>query len=105
MEVMKIVSYLNMLVLEKNARKNLTDSGGVQKEAYIFKVPCITLRENTEWVETVEDGWNVLVGANDGAIIKMANGFEPKGKQRDVFGDGKAGERVAKMIGEEKWIR
>ena len=102
MEVMKIVSYLNMLVLEKNARKILTDSGGVQKEAYIFKVPCITLRENTEWVETVEDGWNVLVGANDGAIIKMTNGFEPKGKQRDVFGDGKAGERVAKMIGEEK---
>jgi len=102
MEVMKIVSYLNMLVLEKNARKILTDSGGVQKEAYIFKVPCITLRENTEWVETVEDGWNVLVGANDGAIMKMANGFEPKRKQRDAFGDGKAGERVAKMIGEEK---
>ena len=105
MKVMEIASYLDMLVLEKNARKILTDSGGIQKEAYIFKVPCITLRENTEWVETVEDGWNVLVGANGGAIIKMANGFEPKGKQRGVFGDGKAGERVAKMIGKEKWIR
>ena len=99
MEVMKIVSYLNMLVLEKNARKILTDSGGVQKEAYIFKVPCITLRENTEWVETVEDGWNVLVGANDGAIMKMANGFEPKRKQRDAFGDGKAGEKIKEIIG------
>ena len=71
----------------------------MQKEAYIFKVPCITLRENTEWVETVEDGWNVLVGANGGAIIKMANGFEPKGEQRDVFGDGKASERVEEIIG------
>ena len=71
----------------------------MQKEAYIFKVPCITLRETTEWVETVEDGWNVLVGANGGAIIKMANGFEPKVEQRDVFGDGKAGERVEEIIG------
>ena len=48
---------------------------GIQKEAYIFKVPCITLREDTEWVETVEYGWIVLVGANDDAIIKMANDF------------------------------
>jgi len=80
-KVIKLVGYFDMLVLEKNARKILTDSGGVQKEAYIFKVPCITLRENKEWVETVEDGWNVLVGANGGAIIKMANEFEPEGKQ------------------------
>ena len=61
---------------------------------------CITLRETTEWVETVEDGWNVLVGANDGAIIKVANDFEPKGEQRDVFGDGQAGEAIAKIIKE-----
>jgi len=63
-------------------------------------VTCITLRENTEWVETIEDGWNVLVGANDGAIIKMTNDFEPKGEQRDVFGDVKAGEVIAKIFKE-----
>jgi UDP-N-acetylglucosamine 2-epimerase (non-hydrolysing) len=95
----KPLGYLDMLVLEKNANKILTDSGGVQKEAYIFKVPCITLRENTEWVETVEDGWNVLVGADKEKIITMTNEFEPEGKQRNVFGSGDASEKIMKIIG------
>lgn len=98
--IIKPVGYFDMLILEKNAYKILTDSGGVQKEAYILKVPCITLRDNTEWVETVEDGWNVLVGADREAIIKMVNDFGPKGEQRDVFGDGKASERIVKVIEE-----
>ena len=98
-KVIKPVGYLDMLLLEKNAKKIITDSGGVQKEAYIFKVPCITLRENTEWVETVEDGWNVLVGANKANIVKMAREFEPISKQRAVFGIGKASKKIRKIIG------
>lgn len=97
-KLIKPLGYFDFLKLMNHAKKILTDSGGVQKEAYILKVPCITLRETTEWVETVEDGWNVLVGANKENILKMANGFEPKGKQRNVFGDGRASERIVEII-------
>jgi len=98
--VIRPVGYLDMLVLEKNAMKILTDSGGVQKEAYIFKIPCITLRDNTEWVETVEDGWNVLVGADEEKIVREVNEFEPGTKQRNVFGEGDASWRISKIVGE-----
>jgi UDP-N-acetylglucosamine 2-epimerase len=87
-------------MLEKKAKKILTDSGGIQKESYIFKVPCITLRENTEWIETVEDSWNVLVGANKEKIVTMANDFVPINKQRDVFGCGDASEKIVEGIKE-----
>ena len=97
-KVAKPMGYLDMLMLEKNAKKILTDSGGVQKEAYILKVPCITLRENTEWVETVEDGWNVLVGSDKEVIIKMVNEFEPDGEQKNVFGEGKASSEIGRIL-------
>ena len=80
------LDYLQFLKLMGHAKRILTDSGGVQKEAYILKIPCVTLRENTEWVETVEDGWNVLVGNNVEEIIRMARGFEPYREQENVFG-------------------
>lgn len=92
------VSYLDMLILERNAKKILTDSGGVQKEAYFLKVPCITLREETEWVETVEDGWNILTGAKKDKIINAVKDFNLKRKQRKIFGNGKAARKIAKII-------
>jgi len=92
------VGYLDSIVLTKNARKVLTDSGGLQKEAYFSKVPCITLDEATGWPETVEDGWNILVGADKEKIIEAVRDFEPKGKQRNVFGDGKAAQKMASSI-------
>lgn len=96
--VIKPVGYLDMLMLERNANKILTDSGGVQKEAYIFKVPCITLRDTTEWVETVEDEWNVLAGSDKEKVIEMANDFEPEGEQRNIFGEWDASEKIIKII-------
>jgi len=83
-------------VVEFGMWKDRRFEPGIQKEAYIFKVPCITLRENTEWVETVEDGWNLLVGAESEKIVGMANDFEPEGEQRDVFGS----KRIVKCIKE-----
>jgi len=96
--LIKPVGYLDMLVLEKNAKKVLTDSGGVQKEAYIFKVPCITLRNVTEWVETVEDGWNMLAGPNEQRIIWAIKEFWPKGRQKNLLGDGKASVKIAALL-------
>ncbi len=97
--VIKPVSYLDMLVLEKNARKIITDSGGVQKEAYIFKVPCITLRETTEWTETVDDEWNVLVGVDREKILWAIKEFEPAGHNYSSrFGNGRASKKIVRTL-------
>jgi len=92
------VGYLDMLRLLSGAEKVLTDSGGVQKEAYITGVPCITLRENTEWVETVQDGWNILVGADEEKILRAIQSSIPVTPHREVFGSGDASERIAAVI-------
>jgi UDP-N-acetylglucosamine 2-epimerase len=92
------VSYLDMLVLEKNAQVILTDSGGVQKEAYWFGVPCVTLRDETEWLETVESGWNVLVGSNYDKIINAVEKAHPGQQVQDAFGDGWAAEHIVNLI-------
>lgn len=92
------LSYLDFLLLEQNASKIVTDSGGVQKEAYFLGVPCITLRNETEWVETVEDGWNIVVGTNKKKIIEAIETFKPKGRQKKVFGDGNAAKYILNVI-------
>jgi len=83
---------------EANAKKVVTDSGGVQKEAYMLKVLCITLREETEWVETVEDGWNVLVGADKKKILGAIKDFNPDTKQHDYFGDGNSASKIVEIL-------
>lgn len=99
-KVVQPVSYLEMVVLVSNARIILTDSGGVQKEAYFFGVSCITLRDETEWVETVESGWNTLVGTNKHSIIGATRHV---GKPRirlpkSIYGNGDAANRISKIL-------
>jgi UDP-N-acetylglucosamine 2-epimerase len=92
------VGYLDMLQLQRNARAVLTDSGGVQKEAYLLGVPCVTLRDETEWPETLVGEWNVLAGADCERILRAARRTRPAGEAPAVFGDGHAAERMVAIL-------
>lgn len=95
------VDYLDMLVLEQNARMILTDSGGVQKEAFFFAVPCLTLRPETEWVETVSSGWNLLVDVDPKRISAGLQHTFPSADQRpQMFGDGRSALAIAQILGQ-----
>jgi UDP-GlcNAc3NAcA epimerase len=92
------LGYLAFTSLLTNARAVLTDSGGVQKEAYLAGVPCVTMRDTTEWVETVDVGWNVLVDLDRDAALAALGRTPPDGRP-ELYGDGRAGERVVAAIG------
>lgn len=96
-KTIKPLGHLDFLKLIKNAKKIITDSGGIQKEAYILGVPCITLRNNTEWIETVEEGWNILVGTDKKKIIDSIREFNPGNLRNDVYAQG-ASKYIAKII-------
>jgi UDP-GlcNAc3NAcA epimerase len=92
------LGYLDMLLLESRARFILTDSGGVQKEAYFMRTPCITLRDETEWVETLENRCNVLAGADEERILAAAWNAGGAGPWTNAYGDGRAGEHILRSL-------
>ncbi len=96
--IIEPVSYLDMIILEKNARVILTDSGGIQKEAFILNIPCVTLRNETEWIETLNLGWNVLVGCDPKKIFKAVAEVKEGIKRTGAYGDGRAAERIIKTL-------
>ena len=94
------VGYFDMICLEANAKKIVTDSEGVQKESYFNKIPCITLRKNTEWVETIEQGVNQLVGVEPEKIEEIIINFHPpeQNYSKQLFGDGKTSEKIIEIL-------
>jgi UDP-N-acetylglucosamine 2-epimerase len=100
------LGYLDITRLVRSARAVITDSGGMQKEAFLASVPCLTMREETEWVETVESGWNRLIGLDPEAVKDALADLPAPGETSpaaELYGGGRAGERVASAIA--GWLR
>ena len=92
------VGYFDIIALEQSARLILTDSGGMQKEAYWLGVPCVTLRDETEWVETVASGWNVLTGADRDRIARAVRTHQPPAAHPPLYGEGRAAQKIIDVM-------
>jgi len=92
--ILEPLSYLEMLRLEVSAKTIITDSGGIQKEAFFHKIPCITIRDETEWMETVDLGWNQVVGANKESILSAYSKINAKVDNVFPYGDGSAAAQI-----------
>ena len=97
LRLLQPLGYLDFLKLARHARAVLTDSGGVQKEAYLLGVPCVTLRDTTEWVETVDAGWNVLVDLDRDAALRALE-RRPPAERPELYGGGRASDRVCDVV-------
>jgi UDP-GlcNAc3NAcA epimerase len=93
------VGYIDFIALLQNALKVVTDSGGIQKEAYLLKIPCITMRKNTEWVETINGKWNILTGVDSKKIVTAVKSPDPSSKySKSVFGNGRTSQVIKEFI-------
>jgi len=97
-KVLEPLDFLSFTAMERNAKKIMTDSGGVQKEAYFWGVPCVTVRDETEWTETLEGGWNVLTGANLERILEALARPRPVNERTVVYGDAHVSSRIVTEI-------
>lgn len=93
------IGYIDFIALLQNSLKVITDSGGIQKEAYLLNVPCITMRNNTEWVETIEGQWNVLTGVDSKKIVKAVRRQTPNSKfSESIFGNGRTSQVISELV-------
>lgn len=92
------VGYFDFIILLDNSSTVVTDSGGIQKEAFFLDTPCVTVRSETEWIETIEAGWNTLVAANSDAILDAISEEVPSTEKPQPYGDGRAAERIVSHL-------
>jgi len=98
LKILPPIGYQESIMLIKNAEKTITDSGGVIKESYFLKTPAVIIDDTTEWTETIEDGWNIIAGADKNKIIKSVNKAVKSKRHRKVYGHGKSAQKIIRIL-------